>query len=49
MTHSPRHPQSTEADARTDWFLRNLGRFPTRDEVLAIRQHRKTESKETSA
>ena len=34
----PRDREAT-ANVRAEWFLRELGRFPTAEEVIAVREH----------
>ena len=38
-THSPRHPQTSEADNRLEWTLRETGAPPDRDTLRRIRQY----------
>lgn len=37
------HGQRTCDDARLEWFLRELGRFPEPAELIALREHAGTE------
>ncbi len=40
---SNRYVHSSEVDNRAEWWLREYGHFPTRAQLLRIRQLRRTE------
>ncbi|GAA3510344.1 hypothetical protein GCM10022234_00770 [Aeromicrobium panaciterrae] len=43
---SPRNRDASEIDNRAHWFLTELGRFPTRNELRRIRQYRRAVRKQ---